>query len=186
MPVIEQDRTEERQAAPTSPEISPPPVKRAKPVMIAGGAVAVVLMFLGVVLAISNTGNGTSPVAPEPTPAAAAPAPAPAAVASLGVTLKEFTVTPGSTVGRAGRVTFKVSNAGAVAHEFVVLRTNTPAAGLLKGAKASEAGNVGETGDMKVGATKTLVLNLKAGHYALICNLPGHYQAGQHTDFTVR
>jgi uncharacterized cupredoxin-like copper-binding protein len=28
-------------------------------------------------------------------------------------------------------------------------------------------------------------VKLKAGHYALICNLPGHYAAGQHIDFTV-
>ncbi len=27
---------------------------------------------------------------------------------------------------------------------------------------------------------------LKKGHYALICNLPGHYQGGMHADFTVR
>jgi uncharacterized cupredoxin-like copper-binding protein len=184
MTVIEQERTEERQAAPTSPEVSPPPAKKIKPIMVVGGGLALVLMFLAVVLAISNTGNGTSPAAPAPSPPA--PAAAPAAVASLGVTLKEFTVTPSGTVGRAGRVTFKVSNAGAVAHEFVVLRTTTPASGLLKGAKASETGNVGETGDMKPGTAKTLVLNLKAGHYALICNLPGHYQAGQYTDFVVQ
>jgi uncharacterized cupredoxin-like copper-binding protein len=37
-----------------------------------------------------------------------------------------------------------------------------------------------------VGVTKTLKLNLKPGHYTLICNFPGHYQAGQHTDFTVK
>ena len=26
----------------------------------------------------------------------------------------------------------------------------------------------------------------KAGHYALICNLPGHYSAGQHADLTIK
>jgi len=29
-------------------------------------------------------------------------------------------------------------------------------------------------------------VNLKAAHYALICNLPGYYRAGQHIDFTVK
>ena len=48
------------------------------------------------------------------------------------------------------------------------------------------APRVGETGDLAAGASKTITLKLAAGHYALICNLPGHYQAGQHTDFTVR
>ena len=33
--------------------------------------------------------------------------------------------------------------------------------------------------------TKMLTLTLKPGHYVLICNLPAHYKAGQHVDFTV-
>jgi uncharacterized cupredoxin-like copper-binding protein len=57
---------------------------------------------------------------------------------------------------------------------------------LLKGARADESGNVGETGDLQPGQAKTINLALKPGHYALICNLPGHYKAGQHIDFTVR
>jgi uncharacterized cupredoxin-like copper-binding protein len=28
-----------------------------------------------------------------------------------------------------------------------------------------------------------VVADLKAGHYALVCNLPGHYKAGMHVDF---
>jgi uncharacterized cupredoxin-like copper-binding protein len=30
------------------------------------------------------------------------------------------------------------------------------------------------------------VLTMKRGHYALICNLPGHYKTGQFADFYVR
>ena len=39
-----------------------------------------------------------------------------------------------------------------------------------------------------IGANKTkrLTLNLRAGHYALICNIPGHYKARMRADFTVR
>ena len=69
---------------------------------------------------------------------------------------------------------------------MVVLRTDEARGSLLQGARADESGNVGETGDLTPGAAKTVTLNLRAGHYALICNLPGHYKAGQHTDFTVR
>jgi uncharacterized cupredoxin-like copper-binding protein len=86
----------------------------------------------------------------------------------------------------AGKVTFAVQNAGTIKHEFVVVRTNKSAASLLKGARADESGNVGETGDLAPGQGKTLTLKLPPGHYALICNLPGHYTAGQHVDFTVR
>jgi uncharacterized cupredoxin-like copper-binding protein len=106
--------------------------------------------------------------------------------ARIAVTLKEFTLTPRPATARAGTVTFRVRNAGAVRHEFVVLRTRRPAARLLKGSEASEAGNVGEIGDLRPGVTKSLRLRLAAGHYALICNLPGHYRAGQRADLTVR
>ena len=57
---------------------------------------------------------------------------------------------------------------------------------MLKGDEASEAGNVGEIPGLAPGATKTLRLTLKAGHYALICNMAGHYMAGQRIDFTVK
>jgi uncharacterized cupredoxin-like copper-binding protein len=117
------------------------------------------------------------------TPAAPAPAAAPGKV---GVSLSEFKVTPTASQAPSGKVTFNVRNAGSVQHEFVVIKTNKPAAGLLKGNEADESGNVGETGEVNPGASKSLSLNLKPGHYALICNLPGHYVAGQHTDFNVK
>lgn len=117
---------------------------------------------------------------------AAPPAAAPAAPGKIGVSLKEFAINPTATSAAAGRVTFNVKNSGTVPHEFVVLHTDKPAGSLLKGARADEAGNVGETGDLAPGAAKTISLKLSAGHYALICNLPGHYRAGQHIDFNVK
>ena len=100
--------------------------------------------------------------------------------------LGEFYVRPSDSAAAAGQVRFNVRNEGSATHEFVVLRTDTPARSLLKSARADESGNVGETGDMAPGASKSINLKLAAGHYALICNLPGHYKAGQHIDFTVR
>jgi uncharacterized cupredoxin-like copper-binding protein len=119
-------------------------------------------------------------------PAAAAPATPAAPVHATNVTLREFTIAPAPGQVAAGKTTFTVHNGGQVKHEFVVLRTDKPAGSLLKGAEADETGNVGEIPDLPPSSTKTLSLNLKAGHYALICNLPGHYKAGQHADFTVR
>ena len=70
--------------------------------------------------------------------------------------------------------------------DVTMVRLRCPAGAIpLKNGRADESGNVGETGDLAVGKTKSVTLNLKPGHYALICNLPGHYKAGQHTDFRV-
>jgi uncharacterized cupredoxin-like copper-binding protein len=125
-----------------------------------------------------------------PNVAAAPAAPPPAAAAlprNVDVTLAQFAVTPTVTQAAAGKVTFRVHNAGTITHEFVVIKTPHAAADLpLSKGRADEAGNVGETGDLKAGTTKSVSIKLAPGHYALICNLPGHYLAGQHTDFTVR
>ena len=130
----------------------------------------------------SNSSAAAAPAAPV------APAATPAATpGKVAVSLKEFKVIPTAAQAPAGRVTFNVRNNGTVPHEMVVLRTDTGSGSLpVKGAKADETGNVGETGDLGPGAGKSVSLNLKPGHYAIICNLPGHYKAGQHTDFTVK
>ena len=44
--------------------------------------------------------------------------------------------------------------------------------------EASEKGAKGEIEDIAPGTTKSLTLTLQKGHYALVCNLPGHYKAG--------
>jgi uncharacterized cupredoxin-like copper-binding protein len=151
-------------------------------------AVAALLLAMVELIAIAAKLDNTSTTSRAARPAApAAVAPTPVAVGRrIGVTLKEYSIAPSPAVGRAGRVRFNVRNVGSIPHEFVVLRTAKPAGSLLKGAEADEAGNVGEIGDLQPGQGKSLSLSLKPGHYALICNLPGHYKAGQHADFTVR
>jgi uncharacterized cupredoxin-like copper-binding protein len=121
-------------------------------------------------------------------PAAAGPSHQAKAV-SVNFRMVEWDILPlTATKTHATRVTFVVRNAGKMTHEFVVLRT-AKAAGRLAapGAKeAPETGAVGEIGEIKPGAVKRLTLTLKKGHYALICNLPGHYSLGQFVDFYVR
>ncbi len=85
-----------------------------------------------------------------------------------------------------GSATFVLRNAGKMRHEFVVVATAKPAGGLLKGSEADETGSAGEVGDLEPGQTKKSTLTLTRGRYALICNLPGHYAAGQLADFYVR
>jgi uncharacterized cupredoxin-like copper-binding protein len=143
---------------------------------------AFVMSTIALVVSAGKSDSNAAPVAP----AVAAARAAPATPGKIGVSVKEFSVNPTATQAPAGRVTFNVRNTGTIPHEMVVLRTDKPAGSLLNGARADEAGNVGETGDLAPGASKAVSVKLKAGHYALVCNLPGHYSAGQHIDFTVK
>lgn len=89
----------------------------------------------------------------------------------------------------AGSVRFDVSNDGKIEHEFVVIKTNLAPDKLpLKGGEADEdAGpSPGEIPSVKVGKEKQLEVSLKPGKYVLICNLPGHYKAGQSTGLDVK
>src|SRR5947207_529142 len=96
----------------------------------------------------------SAPADESTTVPAAAPAPA-AQSGSLTVALDQWSITPRATTVAAGPVTFDVSNDGGVTHEFVVMKTDTPAADLHVGSFEGEkprvnqdtAGtNVGETG----------------------------------------
>jgi uncharacterized cupredoxin-like copper-binding protein len=110
----------------------------------------------------------------------------PAAAGPITGTLDEWSVAVSKPDAKAGKVTFAIANRGKITHEFVVLKTGRAAGALANGKpKIDESGNVGETGDIKAGASKTVTLNLKPGHYSLVCNLPAHYAQGMHTDFTV-
>ncbi len=92
----------------------------------------------------------------------------------------------------SGKVTFSITNAGTVVHEFAVLKTDLAADKLpanpdpAKVGKVQEDGNVGEVEDIALKATKDLSLDLKPGQYVLICNVVGHYGMGMHVAFTVK
>jgi uncharacterized cupredoxin-like copper-binding protein len=94
--------------------------------------------------------------------------------------------------GTAGKISFTVKNAGHLAHQFLVLKTNLPAGKLpVKGTtvNVAKAGKLigGITGaGLKAGTSKTISLRLPAGHYVLFCNLPAHYTSGQHVAFSVK
>jgi uncharacterized cupredoxin-like copper-binding protein len=109
--------------------------------------------------------------------------------ATINLKMVEWDILPVTTTKtRAGKVTFVVRNAGKMTHEFVVIKT-PKLSGALKApgeAEASEKGAVGEIEELKPGEVKRLTLTLTKGHYALICNLPGHYTLGQFLDFYVR
>jgi uncharacterized cupredoxin-like copper-binding protein len=111
---------------------------------------------------------------------------------SVRATEVEFHITLSAPSGKAGKVSFTVKNAGHLAHQFLVLKTKLAAGALpVKGTTVdiAKAGKLigGITGaGLKAGASKTISLNLPAGHYVLFCNLPAHYKSGQYATFTVK
>jgi uncharacterized cupredoxin-like copper-binding protein len=96
-----------------------------------------------------------------------------------------MTVTPASVLH--GKVKFTVENTGTELHEMVVIKTNTPFDQLQVDAKnkVSEKGSAGEVSSIGKGKTKSKTLKLKAGQYALVCNIAEHYGAGMRAGFTV-
>jgi uncharacterized cupredoxin-like copper-binding protein len=159
-------------------------------------ALIIGVTWIAPVEARKDHAEGSSAVAVVTTPVAQASV-APASVVaggSMTVALNQWSITPQASQVAAGPVTFTVSNDGTITHEFVVMQTDTPAAGFHIGSFEGEqfrvnehtvGTNVGETGNLKAGATKTITIDLKAGHYVFMCNLPAHYGLGMHTDFTV-
>lgn len=105
----------------------------------------------------------------------------------VGVVLSEWKVVPSSSSVPAGKVTFRVANRGTMEHEFVVLRTDRHHHVLpVKAAVAAETGRQGEISSIAPGKVRSLTLTLKPGKYVLICNLLGHYKAGQYAALRVR
>lgn len=166
----------------------------------AGAAIAAILLLAacGGGSASGGSGNPSTSQPPAETSRSSAPQAAngtPVAVALGETDVSHMFMKLDTTTTPAGPVSFTVTNQGVKKHEFVVLATDTPASDFaiasFEGEKdrmnedAEGVKNVGETGDMDPGSTMTLTLDLAAGHYALVCNLPGHYRMGMFSDFVV-
>jgi len=133
-------------------------------------------------------GTGTEAATLPPLPPAGAVG---SASGTVNVTMKEFSVAAQPASTASGQIAFSLKNDGAVVHELVVIRTEADAAKLPQsGGKVDEA-NAGLEVKSKVpnvagGASGQASAGLPAGKYVLICNVPGHYQAGMRTAFTVQ
>jgi uncharacterized cupredoxin-like copper-binding protein len=105
-------------------------------------------------------------------------------LSTFGITLSSATVKP-------GKVTFVVkNNATDQTHELLVAQTDhphdqIPVESNATGFSEDSLTVIGEVEDIDSGAIKRLTLDLPPGRYALVCNLPGHYQGGMYAEFTV-
>jgi len=93
---------------------------------------------------------------------------------------------------KAGKIGFDVHNDASIPHEFVIFKTKLTADLLPLGKDGDviedspQLDNVLDSGSaIDPGATRALVANLKPGHYAVVCNLQGHYSLGMHISLNV-
>ena len=108
-----------------------------------------------------------------------------AAAEAVAGSVDEWSVAVDKDTVPAGKVTFEFANKGKLPHEVVIVKTDKKADALGTGNTVPEDGSVGEVEDIEAGATKKGTFDLQPGHYALICNISGHYKSGMHIDFTV-
>jgi len=112
----------------------------------------------------STTSRTAAPSASNPASTTAAGASRSAPPWVVGVTLKEFALTPTVTIAHAGPVTFDARNLGKIKHELVVLRTDRPAAALpVANGQASEVGKIGEIEQFPLVASRRPRSRLRPG-----------------------
>ena len=117
--------------------------------------------------------------------------PARAGAASVTVTLGkpgEYALTPAKRTLKAGKVTFVVTNKGAITHEMNVIPVPSTGTVLARGKSAGqvrEKGKIGAVEGLKTGQTGRVAVTLERGTYQLFCNIPGHYMKGMRTVITV-
>jgi uncharacterized cupredoxin-like copper-binding protein len=137
----------------------------------------------------SNSSIAASPPAKTTTTMAATTSGTVAAKdGKVTVTTTDFAFMPTAITAAPGKLKLTLSNQGKVEHEMVVLKTDQAADALKvgSGARVSEYASVGEVSETAPGATKSATLDLKAGKYVYVCNIPGHYGDGMYGTLTVK
>lgn len=112
----------------------------------------------------------TAPAAAEPT-ATTASGGSTSAGAAVAVTLSEWSIDPKTIDVSAGKVTFNVTNKGKFPHNFAVVSNGT---------------EVMKTANIPGGGTATLEMDLTAGSFQTICDIPGHKAQGMVGTLTVK
>ncbi|MSO88237.1 MAG: hypothetical protein EXQ71_12090 [Acidimicrobiia bacterium] len=137
-----------------------------------GAAAALgVVVAMALVAGCGSTGNGESS-------------------RTVDVGLSDFVIDLSKDLVSRGEVTFDLDNKGPSVHEFVVFKTDLAPTDLPIDAEGdvleSDAlGLIDEVEDIKVGSGDKLEVELAAGNYVVICNLPDHYRQGMRAGLTV-
>jgi uncharacterized cupredoxin-like copper-binding protein len=139
-----------------------------------GLIVLLAVLVLGAVGLVAGRFVGFAAAAPQSRPSV------------LRVDVAEWSVVPSTGVVPAGRVRIVVRNLGSVAHSLVVARTGSFGEELPLRGDHAVARPVGLPVAIGPGAVKSFVVQLTAGSYVLLDNLPWHYWKGTSVAIAVR
>jgi uncharacterized cupredoxin-like copper-binding protein len=108
----------------------------------------------------------------------------------ISTTLTDTAISVATSSAAPGSITFDARNDGTATHELYVFRTDlAPDALPVEDGQVREDADgvefIAEVEDIAPGTTKPLTVDLDAGSYVLLCNLPGHYQSGMRAAFDV-
>lgn len=125
------------------------------------------LLAAALLLAACSSGASKGPEGP----AVGSTVQSSAAAGPIAIKETEFAIGPANVTSTGGIVTFQVTNAGAIEHDFTI---------------RDKAGTtVGQIPILAVSESKPLRVTLAAGTYQMICTLPGHATAGMMGEITV-
>jgi uncharacterized cupredoxin-like copper-binding protein len=107
---------------------------------------------------------------------------------TVATTITDSSLTLSPSSSEAGETTFEVSNSGGQIHELEIFEGDVAHDALPvenNVAKTDGLELVDEVEDIAPSTTAELTVDLEPGNYVIVCNLPGHYEAGLHSGFTI-
>jgi hypothetical protein len=121
----------------------------------------------------------------------ATPTPSGPLTTLVNVELDEWSVVPVVTQVGSGTTNFNVRNVGALEHELVLFKTDLgidelpmTAAGTVDETAGTIIGEI-EPDELQPGDQASATFELGSSTYVLLCNIPGHYQAGMRAVFFI-
>lgn len=112
---------------------------------------------------------------------------------SVEIEMGDYYFKPDKLTLPAGAVEITAPNVGKVEHELVLFKTDQnpadlPVSGSTVDTEALEEEGAEEAGEVEAeaGETATGTFDVTEGKYAMICNIPGHYQKGMYGSATVK
>lgn len=152
--------------------------------------VRIAVLSLAVVALLAGCGSSSSSPSASRSAAPASVAVSASAAGALTIVLTEWKVAAASTL-KAGPAVFTITNAGTIPHELLIFKSDlAPTAYPTDSAGTIDEEGTGVTlvsdGDnLDPAGSQPRSVDLKAGTYLFVCNIPTHFKQGMYIVVTV-